>query len=72
MEIEHRVLAAYHRAVGRHKSRTCVSYPITRESCVHLAANEDRGEIFDTDRFSPNLVATFTIDSWDRPRVRLV
>jgi hypothetical protein len=65
MNTETTVLAAYHRAIGRHNEKTGVSYPLTRESCVYA----DEGAIYDTRN---QKVATFTFDSQDRPRIRLV
>jgi hypothetical protein len=61
------ILDAYHRACGRHKAKTGVSYPLVRANCVL----ED-GNIFTTDVFDPVLVAKWRMDSSGRIRVRLV
>jgi hypothetical protein len=65
MNTETIVLAAYHRAIGRHEKRTGVLYPLTRESCV----SENEGAIYD---ISNQKVATFTCDRLSGPRIRLV
>jgi hypothetical protein len=65
MNTETIVLAAYHRAIGRHEKKTGVSYPMSRESCVH----DDEGAIYDT---SNQKVATFTFDRLSAPRIHLV
>lgn len=67
MSTEDQVLAAYHRAIARHRDRTGVSYPFVRASCVDL----ERQEVGTTGCF-PEVVATFTWDALDRVRIRLV
>jgi hypothetical protein len=59
------ILRAYHRKIGLHREKTGVSYPLTRVSCVDTSS----GEIFDT---RGDLVATFTFDSLDRVRIKLI
>ena len=70
MKIETIVLAAYNRAIRRHEKRVGEFYPLTRTSCVEITKRG--GVIYDTDAYSPARLATFTFDSLDRPRIRLV
>ena len=66
MDTDEVVLCAYHRAIRRERERTGVSWPLVRTSCI----DEEDGLIHATG--SQEIVATFTFDSLDRVRVRLV
>jgi hypothetical protein len=68
MATGYEVLDAYHRAIGRHERKTGVSWPLVRASCVNM----DERTIVSTDTFQPELLATFTMDDNDRPRIKLV
>jgi len=70
MNIETIVLAAFHRAIARHAKSSDEQYPLTRTSCIEVKRRG--GVIYDTSVYSPAKLATFTFDSLDRPRIRLV
>ena len=67
MSEQDEVLLAYHRSIARARSRSGVSWPLTRADCCR----ED-GTITDTNRFEPQLVANWMRDTLGRVRVRLV
>ena len=70
MNTEDIVLAAYHRAIRRHERSVGVQYPVTGVSRVDITKRG--GVVYDTSMYSPQKLATFTFDSLDRPRIRLV
>ncbi len=61
------IQAAYHRALGRYRERTGISYPFVREDCV-----QDDGTITDTNAFEPMTMAKWSVDAIGRVRVSLV
>ena len=67
MEDNRLILAAYHRAIGRYRERTGISYPLVRENCV-----QDDGTITDTNVIDPMTVAKWSVDSIGRVRINLV
>ncbi len=68
MCIQHDVMNAYHRAIGRHEAKTGESFPLVRASCV----DADERTVTTTDVFDPEIVARWSIDSNGRIGVRLV
>ena len=60
------VLAAYHRAVARERTKTGLQWPSVRAACVH----ED-GTITDTRMVEPELIARWSCDVLGRVHVKL-
>jgi hypothetical protein len=67
MSDKNTVVSAYHRALAREKAKSGVSWPLVRLDCV-----QDDGTITDTNVYSPQIVATWALDSIGRVRVTLV